>query len=101
MKSYQSPGKALAEECYQYIAWVTGAVEKFPRSHKFLLGDEIHAMSIELLMLIVQATYTRDRASLLRRAQIFLWMAFCARRHWQHYQRAPGKRALRAAFNPA
>ena len=72
MKSVQNPGKALAEECYQYLAWVTGAVEKFPRSHKFLLGDKIHAMSIELLMLIVQATYTRDRASLLRRAQIFL-----------------------------
>lgn len=62
----------IAEECFQYLVWVTGIIEKIPRAHKFTVGDKIHLMSIDLQMLIVEAAYTRDRTAQLRRAQILL-----------------------------
>ncbi len=35
-------GPAL-EAMYRFILWLVPAVEKFPRSQKFLLGDRIQA----------------------------------------------------------
>ncbi len=39
-------GPAL-EAMYRFILWLTPAVEKFPRSQKFLLGDRIQAAARE------------------------------------------------------
>jgi hypothetical protein len=72
MNKGNNPGKIIAEEAYQYLHWVTGIVVKFPKAYKFQIGDRIQDRSLDLLMLIVEATYNRDRAPLLRRAQIFL-----------------------------
>ncbi|MEQ1618765.1 MAG: diversity-generating retroelement protein Avd [Terricaulis sp.] len=65
-----SAGKAIAEELFQFVVWLTDKVEKFPKSHKFSIGDRIQTQSLELLELVIEATYTKDRAALLRRAQL-------------------------------
>jgi hypothetical protein len=34
---------------FQFLLWLVPAVEKFPRSQKFLLGDRIQAMALDVL----------------------------------------------------
>ena len=63
-------GKIIAEEIFQYLVWTSQKLEKFPRSYKFTIGDRIQNLSLELLAATVEATYTRDRAALLRQGQL-------------------------------
>lgn len=65
-----SAGKAIAEELFQFVVWVSEKIEKFPRSHKFTIGDRIQSGCLDLMELVVEAIYTKDRAHLLRRAQL-------------------------------
>ena len=65
-------GQVLAEEAFALNEWILGAVEKFPRSQKFLLGDRIQTAALDLLLALVEATYTHDRAALLRSAQLHI-----------------------------
>lgn len=57
---------------YDVILWLMGRVEKFPRSQKFTLGDRIVNISLDILDLLIEATYTRDRLALLRKANVQL-----------------------------
>ena len=57
---------------YDVITWLVGRVEKFPRSQKFTLGDRIVNLALDILELLIEATYTRDRLPLLRRTNIQL-----------------------------
>ena len=57
---------------YDVIKWLFPQVEKFPRSHKFTLGDRIINLTLDVLELLIEATYTRRRLELLRRANIQL-----------------------------
>ncbi len=65
----QITGPAL-EAHFQFILWLIPAVEKFPRGQKFLLGDRIQTTALDVLECLVEATYTRDRRSLLARANL-------------------------------
>lgn len=40
-------------------------MEKFPRSHRHQVGDRLVDAALELLMCLVDATYSRDKAGLL------------------------------------
>ena len=57
---------------YDVISWLLGRVEKFPRSQKFTLGDRIVNLALDTLELLIEATYTRDRLPLLRKANVQL-----------------------------
>lgn len=47
-------------------------VEKFPRSQKFLLGDRLQGLALDLVERLIEATYTRDRRPPLRAANVIL-----------------------------
>jgi hypothetical protein len=57
---------AAIEAHYQFLLWLTPALERFPKAHKFTLGDRIQNQALDVL----EATYTRDRAQHLRRANL-------------------------------
>ena len=57
---------------YDVIMWLMARVEKFPRSQKFTLGDRIVKVALDTLDLLIEATYTRDRLPLLRKANVQL-----------------------------
>ena len=50
--------------------WLVPAVEKFPRTQKFLLGDRIQTTALDVLECLIEATYTRDRKGQLARANL-------------------------------
>lgn len=64
-------GPAL-EAHQQFLLWLVPAIEKFPRSQKFLLGDRIQATALDVLEALIEATYTRDRRAQLLRANLGL-----------------------------
>jgi 23S rRNA-intervening sequence protein len=61
---------AAVEAHYQFLTWLMPTLEKFPRSHKFTIGDRIESIALEVLEALVDATYTRDRGQHLRRANL-------------------------------
>ena len=61
---------AALEAHYQFLVWLLPTVEKFPRSHKFTLGDRIETVALNVLEALIEATYTRDRADTLRRGNL-------------------------------
>jgi hypothetical protein len=58
------------EAHYQFLTWLMPTVEKFPRSHKFTIGDRIQTTALDVLEALVEATYTRERTQHLRRANL-------------------------------
>ena len=61
---------AAIEAHYQFILWLMAVVEKFPRSHKFSVGDRIQVTALDVLEALVEATYTKDRNQHLRAANL-------------------------------
>jgi hypothetical protein len=60
------------EAHYQLLGWLMQTVERFPRSQKFLLGDRIQTVALDVLEALIEATYTRDRRAHLARANLGL-----------------------------
>lgn len=46
------------------------AIEKFPRDQKFLLGDRMQTIAMDVLEALIVATYTRDRRDHLKTANL-------------------------------
>jgi hypothetical protein len=61
---------AAVEAHYQLLLWLLPTVEKFPKGHKFTLGDRVATTALNVLDALVEATYTRDRADAVRRGNL-------------------------------
>jgi 23S rRNA-intervening sequence protein len=90
---------AAVEAHYQFLIWLLPTVEKFPRSHKFTLGDRVENAALDVLDALIEATYTRNRLQHLRQANLgieklrFLLRLACDlrlldRRRYEHAARA-------------
>ncbi|MEL6243978.1 MAG: diversity-generating retroelement protein Avd [Pseudomonadota bacterium] len=62
-------GPAL-EAMNTFLRWLIPAVEKFPKSQKFLLGDRLQATALDVLEHLIEATYCRDRRTPLKAANL-------------------------------
>lgn len=58
------------EATYRFLLWLIPALEQFPRSQKFLLGDRLQTQALAVLDSLIAATYTKDRAAHLRQANL-------------------------------
>ena len=67
----RTTGAAL-EAHYRFVLWLVPAVERFPRSQKFLLGDRIQAAALDVLERLIEATYTKQRERQLAGANLGL-----------------------------
>ncbi len=79
-------GPAL-ERTLLFITWLVPAVEQFPRSQRFLLGDRLQSLALDLLEVLIEAQYQRSpraelqRANLLLEKQRLLWRVAYNLRH--------------------
>ena len=62
----------VISKVYDLILWLLNRIAKFPRSHRFVLGDRMENIALEVLELLIEAAYTRDKAAPLKRANIQL-----------------------------
>jgi hypothetical protein len=61
---------AAIEAHYQFLAWLVPTIEKFPKSHKFTLGDRIEITALDVFEALIDATYTKERTQHLRRVNL-------------------------------
>ncbi len=58
--------------CHDLLLWIIPQLDKFPRSRRFTVGERIEACLLEILELLVEAAYTRNKDPSLRRANLKL-----------------------------
>ncbi len=62
----------VLEKAYQFMLWLIPTVEKFPKRQKFLLGDRIQGTALDMLEGLIDATYSRNRKSVLSNVNLKL-----------------------------
>jgi hypothetical protein len=67
----RTTGPAL-EKWYQFLRWLTPALEKFPRSHKFTLGERIYHGALNVLDSLIEATYSKNATPVLLQVNLGL-----------------------------
>jgi hypothetical protein len=60
------------EKTYQFLLWLIPTVEKFPKSQKFLLGDRIQNLALDVQESLIEATYSKNPATHLIAANLRL-----------------------------
>jgi hypothetical protein len=56
-----STPKAI-EDCHELLLWMIPQLDKFPRNHRFTLGDRIETGLLDVLEALVSAAYRRDKS---------------------------------------
>jgi hypothetical protein len=59
-------------KAYDLVLWSCHHTGRFPRNHRFVLGERIERNLYDLLETLVRARYTRHREELRRRANLTL-----------------------------
>jgi hypothetical protein len=62
----------VISKAYDLVLWSCRHIGKFPRSHRFTLGDRLEQRLYDMLEQLVRARYTRERAPLLRSVNLDL-----------------------------
>jgi len=57
---------------YDFILWSCNHTGKFPRNHRFVLGERIERNLYDLLEILLRAKYNRQRQELLEQANLLL-----------------------------
>ena len=57
---------------YDFILWSCHHTGKFPRNHRFVLGERIERNLYDLLEILIRAKYRRERHDLLEQANLLL-----------------------------
>jgi len=55
-----------------FIKWFLPKLEKFPRNYKFLFGDRMVELQLDLLEHLIEAFYQKDKIAKLRAANVDL-----------------------------
>lgn len=55
---------------YQTLDWILTTVERFPKGVRFSLGDRMAGYALDIVELIVEAIYTRNRSHILDRINL-------------------------------
>ncbi len=59
-------------KAYDLFLWLVTHVAKFPRSHKFVLGDRLQSRMLMVVELLIQAAYSKDKRNVLQQANLEL-----------------------------
>lgn len=62
----------VVSKTYDLIIWWLPKLAKFPRDQRFLLGDRIENILLDILEDLIDATYTKEKADILRQANLKL-----------------------------
>ena len=55
---------------YDFMHWLTPKMSKFPREHRFTLGQRIERLLYEILEKLIRAKFTRERREILASANV-------------------------------
>jgi len=68
---------------YDYANWLLDRVDSFPKNQRFIFGQRMADLVLGILEMLVEATYTREKAGLLRDAnrkmEVLRWLVRMAK----------------------
>lgn len=62
----------IVAKMYDFLLYLIPQVSKFPRSQRYSLGERLENLSFDILELLLDALYSRDKTPLLHRTNIKL-----------------------------
>ena len=69
-KTEGPPDEAVVvTKAYDLALWIVQKVENLPRSFRYTIGERLSQNSMELLLTLVEAAYTRDKAGVAGQSQ--------------------------------
>ena len=68
----QQKNLKIIDDTYEFILWAIPKANSFPRSHRFLLGQEIISGLYQILKQLINARYSPHKKDLLKKINIDL-----------------------------
>lgn len=62
----------VVEKHYQLILWMLPKMAKFPKDQRFLLADRIERILLDILEMLIEAVYSREKREILIRVNLKL-----------------------------
>lgn len=63
-------GPKVITSAYDLIKWAISHIVKFPRNQRYTLGERVENKLLDLLELLIQAQYSREKAEILRKSNL-------------------------------
>jgi len=64
------PGAIVAGKTHDLVLWIVQKVETFPKPNRFSVGQRLIDTALDLLLLLVEAAYRRDKREALATASV-------------------------------
>ena len=65
-------GPPVVTKARDLMTWLLERISGFPRTHRFVLGDRIGKLALDILERLLEAAYTRQKLRALRKANLDL-----------------------------
>jgi len=65
----------IITKMYDFLLYLIPQVAKFPRSERYLVGERLEKSGFDILELLLEACYSREKTALLHRANVKLEQA--------------------------
>jgi four helix bundle protein len=62
----------IYQKTYDFMLWLHPVVNKFPKSERFVLGQQIENKTIDFIRLMIIANTEREKSSVLQRSSVEL-----------------------------
>lgn len=56
------------QDCHNLMIWLIPLLDNFPRNRRFTLGERLESRLLEILELLVEAAFVKNKRELLKRA---------------------------------
>jgi hypothetical protein len=63
---------AVVTKIYDLLLWMLPKLAKFPKDQRYLLGQRIENGLLDILEILIEASFTKEKTGLLRRANLNL-----------------------------
>lgn len=68
----QDDSPLAVRRCHELLLWLIPLLDQFPRNRRFTLGERIESGLLDILRLLVEAAYSRQKQNTLRQANLTL-----------------------------
>ena len=62
----------VVEKHYRLILWMLPKIANFPKDQRFLLADRIEVLLLDILELLIEAVYTKEKKGILSQVNLKL-----------------------------
>lgn len=62
----------VVEKHYKLILWILPKIANFPKDQRFLLADRIERILLDILEMLIEAVYSKDRRGILIKVNLKL-----------------------------